>query len=170
MARKWNKFEEACTISNKGGNLKAKTIENQRKRTKPSFYWVMMQLWIISQNVKGLNDLASIQKFWLYYKEQTFSLDILLLQEHELCGEKIKNLRPKLWRRSSCWFIEMANGYVHKKDIAGKGGVCTPIVEKLATIVGKNGILMENTVRWVILKGLLGSPPWCGKHLCTQHS
>jgi hypothetical protein len=28
--------------------------------------------------------------------------------------------------------------------------------KKLATIVGKNGTLMENTVQWVILKGLLG--------------
>jgi hypothetical protein len=48
------------------------------------------------------------------------------------------------------------DGYVHHKDKAGKGGVCTLIVEKLATIVGEIGTFMENTMRWVILKGLLG--------------
>jgi hypothetical protein len=103
-----------------------------------------------------LNDLASIQKLWLYYKEQTFNLDILVVQKHKLHGEKIKNLRPRRWRRSNCWFIEMADGYVHKKDKARRGGVCTLIAKRLVAIVGENGTLMENRVQWVILKRLLG--------------
>lgn len=95
-----------------------------------------MQLQTISQNVKVLNDLAFIQKLWLYYKEHTSSLDILLLHEHKLCGEKIKNLRPRLWRRSSCWFTEVTIGYAHKKDKVGKGGVCTLIAERLVVAAG----------------------------------
>lgn len=78
------------------------------------------------------------------------------MQKHKLHGEKIKNLGPKQWRRSSCWFIEMADGYVHKKDKARRGGVCTLIAERLVIIVGENGILMENRMQWVILKRLLG--------------
>ncbi len=78
------------------------------------------------------------------------------MQEHKLRGEKIKNLRPRLWRRSNCWFIKMADGYVHQKDKTQKGGVCTLIAERLVAVVGENGTLMENRVQWVILKRLLG--------------
>jgi hypothetical protein len=49
----------------------------------------MVQLQIISQNVRGLNDPTSVKKQWLYYKTQTCNLNMLYCKEHKLCREKI---------------------------------------------------------------------------------
>lgn len=99
----------------------------------------MMQLCMMSHNVKGLNDPTTLQKLWLYYKEQTPTLDILLLQEHNLCEEKAKNISSKLWKGASYLFTKVALGYFQQMEKLGKRGVYTLISNSLARLLWKVG-------------------------------
>jgi exonuclease III len=116
-----------------------------------------MELRIISHNVKGLNNLATTQKLWLYYKDQFPSLDILLLQEHKLRGEKAKCLGSQLCRNSKSWFTEATLGYSNIDDGASKGGVYILVSEKMCTKVVEDGQLGDNQVQWIRLHGLPSS-------------
>ncbi len=100
---------------------------------------MMMQLRMMSHNVKGLNDPTTLQKLWLCYKEQTPTLDILLLQEHNLGDEKVKNISFNLWKGASYLFTKVALGYFQQMEKLSKRGVYTLISDSLARLLLKVG-------------------------------
>jgi hypothetical protein len=59
-----------------------------------------MQLKIVFHNVRRLNDLSTVQKCWLYYKDQFFNIETMLIEEHKLQREKAKCIGNQLWCNS----------------------------------------------------------------------
>jgi exonuclease III len=90
-----------------------------------------MILKIISFNVRGLNDTASIPTL-RNYVESIPSLDVLCLHETKLLGQTAASLGQRLWQSAQCWSIEASAGYAKAIDGTGvgKGGIAMLLAPK----------------------------------------
>ena len=107
----------------------------------------------ITFNVRGLNEPRKIDKLRQYFQAIKGGIDVILLQEHKLQGEKATNLGIKLSPNGKSWTLEI--GYnINGLEGAGKGGICTIIHRKLAPLVSFQGNIFRNKAFWIRLSGL----------------
>ena len=80
------------------------------------------------------------------------------MQEHRFCGDAVVALSRKAWRGTDGCYLEAATGYNHLPGEPGtsKGGVAILLVPQWTTAIHSYGILYQNRVQWIILKGLQG--------------
>lgn len=85
-----------------------------------------MNLKILTFNVRGLNDKASLAMLQ-HYVRAVPALDVLLIQEHKLRRDAAVTLGTRLWQQAGVWTREDSPGYNHdgSDDGAGCGGVAT---------------------------------------------
>lgn len=111
----------------------------------------------ITYNVRGLNDARKTDKLRHYLQNFPGGLDIILLQEHKLRGEKAAQLGRKLFPKHRCWTMEADLGYnIDGQAGAGRGGICTLLHGNLAARVSEHGSILQNRAFWLRLTGLPG--------------
>ena len=111
----------------------------------------------VTFNVRGLNDLRKLDRLRNYFQNINGGVDIILIQEHKLRGEKAANLGAKLFPKRKCWTLDADVGYnIDGQEGAGKGGICTILKENLAPHVSSHGIILRNRAFWIRLSGLPG--------------
>ena len=65
---------------------------------------------IITHNIRGLNDPESIAKERSFLTSLIPKVDIVMLQEHKLRGNALKNLGARLLPGCASWILEAAPG------------------------------------------------------------
>jgi exonuclease III len=85
-----------------------------------------MKINLLSFNVRGLYDLASIPTL-KHYLSASPQIDIILLQEHKLRLQAAQELGAKLWKDGTAWTLDASPGYGNLPHLpgAGKGGIST---------------------------------------------
>jgi hypothetical protein len=81
------------------------------------------------------------------------SYDIVLLQEHKLCGATAQNLGHTIWPNAACHILEAALEYLENLDRASKGGLCTLVSPRIKHMIVNIGSLRKNMMLWVTLGG-----------------
>jgi hypothetical protein len=118
----------------------------------------IMNLNIISYNVRGLNDQMATDTLQHYLHILRPKPDIIMLQEHKLRNLQAQELGSKLWRGATTWCLEATMGYNNGPRDAGsgKGGLATILVPRWVKMVSQQGSVMQNQAQWFVLKGTLG--------------
>jgi hypothetical protein len=96
-----------------------------------------MKLHVMTYNVHGLNMEEDTCKLSYYFKGIHPRLDIIVLQKHELRGNKVKKVGELLWKEVSSWIIEAKEGYTSEMQHGqiNKGGSCVWLDPKWAKLV-----------------------------------
>ena len=99
----------------------------------------------ISLNVRGLNDPRKTDRLRHYFQELQGGIDVILIQEHKLRGDKATNLGKLLFPKGKSWTLQADAGYnILGLEGGGKGGICTIINQKLAPFVSSHGSILRN--------------------------
>lgn len=116
-----------------------------------------MMIKIVTFNVRGLNEPRKIDRLRQYFQNIQGGIDVILLQEHKLRGEKAANLGKHIFPNGKCWTQEADIGYnVNGLEGAGKGGISTILKGNLALRVSSQGTILRNRAFWIRLSGLPG--------------
>jgi exonuclease III len=70
-----------------------------------------MQLNLVSYNIHGLNDQATLGALQHYIQGLQPKVDILMLQEHKLKNLQDQQLGRRLWRGALTWCLDATIGY-----------------------------------------------------------
>jgi hypothetical protein len=110
---------------------------------------------ILSSNVRGLNDPASVPTL-KNYLDTIASLDVVYIQEHKLRDNAAASLDQRLWPQAQGWCMEASPGYANAQPGpgAGRGGIITLLAPKWALSVAESGAIQDNRGHWFILRGL----------------
>ena len=111
----------------------------------------------ITFNVRGLNEPRKIERLKQYFQNLHEGIDVILLQEHKLRGEKAASLGKQLFPNSKCWIQDANIGYnINGSAGARNGGICTILYGKLASLVSSQRSILRNRAFWIHLSGLPG--------------
>ena len=115
-----------------------------------------MKLNLITFNDRGMNDDTSISLLKNYISSIP-NLDILLLQEHKLYNQTTEKLGRTLWCQATTWTLEASPGYGNDPLVlgAGKVGIASLLSPKLAPLISRQGVILDNRCHYFILSGLL---------------
>jgi len=118
---------------------------------------MIMIIQLLSFNVRGLNDKASIPLLRNYIQSLAHT-DVILLQEYKLRNQDFDNLGKRLWSQAKTW--SMATSVRYNNDSLGqgasRGGLIKLVSPKLASMVTLTGTVMENRAQWTVFSGFLG--------------
>jgi exonuclease III len=119
-----------------------------------------VKLQILSYNVQGLNNPTKVRKLQINIRLTKSAYDMILLQEHKLCGEKAKELGRNLWLDAACICLDAAcicldatPGYTLNENGVGRGGVCILVSSYLKHLIDSCGSLRDNRALWITFKG-----------------
>lgn len=117
-----------------------------------------MKLSVLSQNVQGLNNPDTMNRVCGYFLPLLPQVDVLMLQEHKLRGNKVSDLGKAVWPLASFFSIDALPAYGHDVDEpgAGSGGICIWISPSIKHMVVSNGQDRSGRALWVRLSGLPG--------------
>ena len=105
-----------------------------------------MKVHLLSLNVRGLNEGASVNLLQSYIRDCQPSLDFIAIQEHKLRGTALAAMGTRLWRHAPYFSLEATAGYGHDPADpgAGCGGVLTLLHPRWERHVGDSGYLLHN--------------------------
>lgn len=113
-----------------------------------------MKLKLLSYNVRGLNDPASIDNLRNYLHRNP--VDFLFIQEHKLRGQGALHLGRTLWKCATTFITEAEPGYTIDGTHSGKGGMATLIAPRWSKLITDSGSLFGDRTHWCILSKLPG--------------
>ncbi|KAG0594798.1 hypothetical protein M758_UG110700 [Ceratodon purpureus] len=113
-----------------------------------------MNLNLMTLNARGLNDPGKIDKLRLYMGSTKPTIDVLLVQEHKLRGQKAAELGRLIDRNAIFFYNEAEPGYGELDGIEGasKGGTAILINQRWSFQILASGSLFWGRALWVIFK------------------
>lgn len=117
-----------------------------------------MKLKLLSHNVQGLNNPDTITRVRNYLLPLLSQLDIVLLHEHKLRGDKTSTLGKSIWARARFYSTDADPAYGHAPDEPGAGssGICTWIALAIKHLVQSSGQTRSGRAQWIRLSGIPG--------------
>lgn len=114
-----------------------------------------MNLTLLSQNLQGLNNLDTLSKVQNYFS-LLHQIDILLLQEHKLRGDKTAALGKAMWPQAGFYAVDASPAYGHAAEDpgAGSGGICMWIAPSIKHLVQSFGQSRSGRAQWLRLSGV----------------
>jgi exonuclease III len=117
-----------------------------------------MLLNLTTFNIRGQNDPQKVWKLRGYIKSVQPKIDMLLIQEHKLTGEKVSSLDKSLDPQAVYIHAEAEPRYNHTRNDqgAGCGGRAILLASKWSNTIAESGSCFQGQALWVILKDLPG--------------